>query len=130
MRLFVLSRMSNPVLTQETFELPADYDFTPHCGGGHFGAFYEKQKFRFTVEFFGTARPWVRERIWADDQQITECEEENKTVVSFTAAQSVMVKEWILSQGCNARPVEPDFFVKEWKQEIRRMAALIREEEE
>ena len=41
-----------------------------------------------------------------------------------------MVKEWILSQGCNARPVEPDFFVKEWKQEIRRMAALIREEEE
>lgn len=130
MRLFVLSRMSNPVLTQETFELPADYDFTPHCGGDHFGAFYEKQKFRFTVEFFGTARPWVRERIWADDQQITECEEENKTVVSFTAAQSIMVKEWILSQGCNARPVEPDFFVKEWKQEIRRMATLIREEEE
>ena len=72
----------------------------------------------------------MRERIWADDQQITECEEENKTVVSFTAAQSIMVKEWILSQGCNARPVEPDFFVKEWKQEIRRMAALIREEEE
>ena len=51
-------------------------------------------------------------------------------MVSFTAAQSRMVKEWILSQGCNARPVEPDFFVEEWKQEIRRMAALIREEEE
>ena len=121
-RLFTVNRIQNLVVTGDSFELPDDFDFSARCGGGRFGAFIGDDPTTFVVDFYGDAREYVKECIWADDQKIEDFDEEEKTRITLSTMQVLHVKKWILAQGANAVPVEPDWFVDEWKEEIRRMA--------
>ncbi len=121
-RLFGLKRIKNLSVTDETFELPEDYEFSSRCGEGRFGAFIGDDPSTFIVDFYGDAREYVKECIWAEDQKIEEFEEEEKTRITLTSRQVLPVKEWILAQGANAIPVSPDWFVDEWKDAVRGMA--------
>lgn len=122
-RVFMLSRISNLKLTDENFELPEDFEFSTRCSGGRFGAFLGDRKLeRYRIEFYGDARRYVKECIWADDQEIAEDEEEGTTTITFSSIQRLKVKEWVLSMGKNARPLEPGDFVEQWREEIGEMA--------
>ncbi|MBQ5569717.1 MAG: WYL domain-containing protein, partial [Treponema sp.] len=68
------------------------------------------------------SRQFVKSCIWADDQKVTDYDDEGRTQISFTSTQSLKIFEWVLSQGSNARPVSPEWFVQNWKNEIRAMA--------
>lgn len=125
-RVFSLGRIKNPVVTDEHFSLPADFDFTSRCGGGKFGVFMSDDSISFTIDFYGASREFVRERVWADDQVLTDSDDEGKTRLSFSSTQSPKVMEWILSQGADAVPVAPEWFVAEWKAEIARMQERVR----
>ena len=121
-RLFSLSRMKNFVVTEERFSLPKDFEFSSRCGGGKFGAFISEKKTDFIIDFFNDGRRLVKECIWSDNQKITEFEDEAKTRIEFSSTQSMKVMEWILSQGSDAAPIAPDWFVAEWKRTISDMA--------
>jgi len=120
-RLFVINKIKNIKLTSETFELPSDYDFSSRCGGGKFGAFMGDDKVDFVIDFYADARELVKGCIWADNQVIEDFDDEDKTRISFSSTQVLMVQEWILSKAENAVPVSPDWLVEEWKNSIKKM---------
>lgn len=124
-RLFNLSRMKNIENTKKTFELPKDFEFASRCCGGRFGAFKELNKVHYEIDFFDDARQFVKDCIWADDQEFIDYDEDSSTTIKFTSSQSLKVLEWVLSQGCNARPRAPEEFVTRWKNEIKGLAAAL-----
>ena len=120
-RLFVISRMENITIRKATFELPENFDFANRCAGGRFGAFFkEGNSEKVKVEFYDDAKEWVKERIWADDQQIEE--DEYAVTITFSTKQLDEVLHWVLSQGHNAKPLEPASLVEKWKHHITKMA--------
>lgn len=120
-RLFNISRMKKVQATSLTFKIPKDYEFSTRCGGGRFGAFKDEKKVRYEIDFYGSARQFIKDCVWADDQKTKDDDNEDTTTITFTSSQSNKVLEWVLSQGANARPVAPAEFVKSWKEEIRWM---------
>ena len=72
------------------------------------------------MEFYDDAKEWVKERIWADDQQIEE--DEYAVTITFSTKQLDEVLHWVLSQGHNAKPLEPASLVEKWKHHITKMA--------
>lgn len=123
-RLFVISRMEKIYITKDTFELPENFEFSSRCKGGRFGAFKGNGKAeKVKVEFYDDAREWVKERIWADNQKIEE--DEYATTITFNSNQTDEVLHWILSQGHNAKPLEPEWLVDQWKFHIKQMSKLI-----
>ena len=120
-RLFCLNRMKNLTVTNESFTLPQNYDFTSRCGGGKFGSFMTDQIETYVIDFYGDARQYVKDCIWADDQEITENNDEDTTSITFSSSQSLKVREWVLAQGMNTKPIEPEWFVEDWKEQIRGM---------
>ena len=122
-RLFNLSRiLRQPNITRQQFSLPDDYEFETHCGGGKFGAFVNSKKESFEIDFYDDARAYVRGCKWADDQKLIERDEDNTTTIIFSASQYNHVMEWVLAQGPKAKPIGPEHFVEEWRENIRKMA--------
>ena len=120
-RLFVLNRMTGLKITPDHFKLPANYEFSARCGGGRFGTFVSDDKDKYVIDFYGDSRQYIKDRVWADDQKISDFEEEDRTRITFAATQYLTILEWVLSQGCNAIPREPTWLVDEWKDHIRLM---------
>ena len=121
-RIFVLNRMSNFKITEEKFDLPEDFEFSTRCGGGKFGAFMSGESYDFVIDFYGNARSFVKECVWAENQKITDFDDEKKTRIEFSSSQWFSILEWILARGKNAVPIAPDWFVDEWKEEVAVMA--------
>ena len=120
-RLFVLTRMSNLVVTTDYFELPERYEFSARCGGGRFGSFASDDRDKYVIDFYRDARQYVKDRVWADDQKITDFDAEDRTRIEFSGTQFLSIQGWVLSQGGNAIPREPEWLVEEWKDQIQRM---------
>ena len=120
-RIFYLSRVRNLEVTNEHFDLPEDFEFHSRSGGGKFGAFMTDDIVNFEIDFYGEARQYVKDCIWADNQEITDIEEEEKTRIKFSSTQWLKVKEWILAQGANAIPRGPKWFVDDWKNTVQEM---------
>ena len=126
-RLVKLSKMHDvQVITSKTFELPAKFRFHEVFEKGRFGAFQYDEAYDFKIEFSGDARSIVRECIWADNQIIEENQKAETTTISFTSSQWIPIFRWLLSFGENARPLEPDWFVEQWKETVRKMSEKVR----
>ncbi|MGI0529831.1 WYL domain-containing protein [Treponema socranskii] len=90
-RLFALNRMKDFIVTNEHFELADDFEFSSYCGGGKFGAFMSEDSVDFIIDFYGDARPYVKERLWADNQKLTDFEDEEKIRIEFSLTQVLKV---------------------------------------
>ena len=125
-RLYKLSKMHDvQVITSKTFKLPANFRFHENFEKGRFGAFQYDEAYDFKLEFSGDARSIVRECIWADNQIIEENQKDATTTISFTSSQWIPIFRWLLSFGENARPLEPDWLVEQWKESVRKMTKKI-----
>ena len=71
-----------------------------------------------------SARQVVKDCIWADDQILYDDEERDCTTIEFNSTQFLKIEEWILSQGCFAKPLEPEWLVNDWNGHILGMAKL------
>lgn len=121
-RLYKLSKMhSLELVKSRTFELPANFRFREDFEEGRFGAFQYDEAYDFKIEFSGEARSIVRECVWSDNQEIEENQQADTTTISFTSSQWIPIFRWLLSFGENARPLEPDWFVEDWKNSIKKM---------
>ena len=121
-RIFALNRIKKLRVTKDHFQLPEDYEFHNRCGGGRFGLFMSKDAEHFVVDFYDDARQYVKDRIWADDQVLEDFPKENRVRIHFSSTQLLKVNEWILAQGMNAIPQEPQWFVEKWRNQIKGMA--------
>lgn len=121
-RLFSIHRIKRANLLMQKFDLPEDFEFEKQCGGGKFGTFVGEDQETFEIDFYDDTRLYIRERIWADDQEIIERDCDNTTTIIFSSSQYNHVLEWVLAQGAKAKPISPECFVADWKDHIRRMA--------
>ena len=71
-------------------------------------------------------RSIIREDIWADNQTIEIDKKEGAVKLVFTTYKWIPVLRWVLSFESNARPLEPDWFVEEWKTNIIKMFDFIK----
>jgi predicted DNA-binding transcriptional regulator YafY len=118
-RIFSLSRMENPAITETSFELPSDYDYRIKVDGSYFGVFAGTKQYKFKVVFYDEAIVWVKERRWAANQK--NIDTDDHVCVSFTSTQYEKVLEWVLSRGCNAVPLEPPELVQDWREHVEWM---------
>jgi len=121
LRLFSVARMNNVALKSETFTIKKDFDYRSIEGISYFGIYKGAQTNKFVIEITGDTR-WIKERQWAEDQQIQKIKDGIK--LSFTSNQFEKVLEWTLSQGSYARPLAPKTFVELWKSIVRDMAKI------
>ena len=92
---------------------------------GNFGAVFKQKSEHYKIEFYREAQMVVKERKWAENQIIKE--EDSKTIIEFDSTQFLKIKAWVLSNGCNAKPLEPEWLVKEWKKHAIGMAKMAEE---
>ncbi|GHU43792.1 hypothetical protein FACS1894190_14610 [Spirochaetia bacterium] len=125
-RMFSLLRMTDIVLTDETFKLPKDFDFRRRVDGSTFGVFVDDKKYHFRITFYAESALWIRERKWAGDQKIEEFDSEKSRgiIIDFTSSQFAKVLEWTLSYGCDAKPLEPKSLVDLWQMNVREMGKM------
>ena len=126
-RIFSLVRMRNAIVTEESFELPEDFEFETRCKDGNFGAVFRQKSEHYKIEFYREARLLVKEKVWADSQIITESD--GKTTIEFDSTQFLKIKSWVLSNGCNAKPIQPAWLVEEWKRHAKEMARIAEDTE-
>jgi predicted DNA-binding transcriptional regulator YafY len=122
-RLFSLQRIKNLALTNETFKLPPDFDYTIKNNNSHFGIF-EGEKKSYRVLFSNDVLPEIEERQWAEDQKITDAGDD-RFFLDFSSTQFERVLSWVLSFGYSAAPIEPEQLVKNWEWHIRELYAYI-----
>ena len=121
-RMFSLTRITNLKIREDTFTLPDNYDFCEHCDGGKFGFYFTNNKLQYKIRFFGVSKQVVKERLWADDQVITDGN--GYVDLSFSSNQGMKILHWVLSLGYTVKPLEPESFVQEWKESIRKMSKI------
>ena len=114
------------ILYSNTFKLPKNFRFREVFETGRFGAFQYDEEYKFTIKFYGEAISVIRENIWADNQKIEIDQKESAVKLVFTTSQWIPVLRWVLSFGENACPLEPDWFVEEWKKSILKMFDFIK----
>lgn len=122
-RMFNLSRIENALVTEDSFVLPENYDFSGRSKG-RFGAFISAKSVKYKVRAQGIARQSIKERIWAEDQKFEESSDGKSIYMTFTSTQEEKILHWILSQGADIEPVSPAPFVEKWRKRILDMYKL------
>lgn len=124
-RIFSLVRMRNVCVTETAFDLPEDFEFSNRLENANFGAVFRQKSEHYKIEFYREAQMVVKERKWAENQTITESD--GKTTIEFDSTQFLKIKVWVLSNGCNAKPITPAWLVKEWKRHASEMGKMTEE---
>jgi predicted DNA-binding transcriptional regulator YafY len=125
-RMFSLPRIKNAALGPEAFTLPPDNDYLTGKDGvpdSYFGVFAGGKRRRFRIAFYEEAIVWVCDRKWAADQTIEETA--NGVIIDFTSTQYEKVFAWVLSQGYDARPLEPAELVSAWRDNAKRTYKML-----
>lgn len=120
-RLYKISKIQNLSIIKKTFTLPENYRFKEDFEKGRWGAFQYDETYEYKIEFYNDARNFLKEKLWADDQVLIDDNVNNITTMTFSSSQWIPIRHWLLSFGGNAKPIEPDWFVKEWENEVIKM---------
>jgi predicted DNA-binding transcriptional regulator YafY len=121
-RIFSLPRIKTPVITGDFFKLPADFDYRKNNGDSRFGIFAGGKEQRYRIALYEEAVPWAMDRQWAADQRMET--KDGQYVLSFSSSQLNKVLEWVLSQGCAAKPLAPKELVRLWQDHVREMGKM------
>jgi predicted DNA-binding transcriptional regulator YafY len=121
-RMFSLSRMKNPAVTQTPFTYSKSCSYCKKNDGSYFGVYSGERWFHFRVKFTGDFVLWAKERQWAADQKAEDVSD--GVIIDFTSTQYGKVLEWVLSKGAYAEPLEPHELVEDWQQNIAEMQKL------
>lgn len=115
-RTFALSRISIVETDGNSFTVPDDFDFKQTTRNS-FGVQWSKNEFAVKIWFSPQAAPYIKERQWQADQQITE-NEDSSIIMNFTVSHLLEVKRWILSWGNQARVLAPQHLAEEVKEDL------------
>ncbi|MCP4623413.1 MAG: transcriptional regulator [bacterium] len=104
-RIFAMDRIKNLKLTDESFEMPEDFDIDEFMKSS-FGVFHgEPVKVR--VWFAAEIAEYIQEKIWHETQNI-EPLPDGAIIFEAEVAGIAEIKFWILKWGAKARVIEPE----------------------
>ena len=115
-RMFVLDRIKMMNITDETFEIPEDFDLETYMQSP-FKVIHDKPV-KVTIRFDKKAAGYIKEKIWHHSQKI-EPQKDGSIIFSAEVAGTEEVKHWVLSWGTNAEVLEPAYLKEEIAQELR-----------
>ena len=117
-RIFAVDRIKMFNLTDERFEIPADFNADEFMKAS-FGVF-QGQPEHIRLHFTPGAAGYVKEKVWHNSQKISE-REDGSVILELDVAGTKEIKGWILCWGSQVRVLEPDSL----REDIRSEAAEI-----
>jgi predicted DNA-binding transcriptional regulator YafY len=108
--LLAVHRITRIELTDRNFEYPKNYSFEAHFNGD-FGVIKD-EPFEVEVEFKDWAARFVSERIWSQDQRVTE-KKDGTVRLKFKTSSEPETISWILSFSDGCRLLKPKWLIKE-----------------
>ena len=108
---------------KNTFELPDDFEYTKRAKGNfrrYIGPQLLSCKLKITSE---KTLNYIKTYNWAEDQKF-EKQIDGSTIMTFTTNQDYPLLGWVLSHGMYVQPLEPEWLVKEWGKNVKKMARL------
>lgn len=124
--LYDLNKFEGITVTNESFELPEDYDFTKRCKGEHLGAFSSDEILNYEIEVTGFSSYWIKEHKLTDNQTFEDLGAKH-VIVRFSSCQHNKVMELVLGMGADAKPLAPKSFVDKWKKKVMAMYDLLKD---
>lgn len=103
-RVLAVDRIRVLAAKKDRFTPPEHYDPRALLAES-FGIVIE-QPIGVALRFTAKAAPYIRERIWANNQKIEE-ETDGSVTLRFRAAGTEEIKRWVLSLGAEVRVLEP-----------------------
>lgn len=116
-RTFAMSRIRQARTTDIFFTVPEKFNFKESTRD-RFGVQWSERKYQVKIWFSAKARPYILERRWHEEQQITD-QDDNSIILSFSASHLTELKRWVLSWGDMARVLEPAELVQEIQHELK-----------
>jgi predicted DNA-binding transcriptional regulator YafY len=113
--MFVLDRIKIMNVTDETFEVPRDFDLETYMQSP-FRVIHDKPV-NVTILFDKKAAGYIKEKIWHHSQKI-EPQKDGSIIFSAEVAGVEEVKHWVLSWGRSCEVIEPQFLREEIAQEL------------
>lgn len=115
-RMFVLDRIKMMNITDETFEVPSDFDLETYMQSP-FKVIHDKPV-KVTIRFDKKAAGYIKEKIWHHSQEI-EPQKDGSIVFTAEVAGTEEVRHWVMSWGKSAEIISPDFLRHEISSELR-----------
>ena len=119
-RVLAAERIKNITLTGKKFTYPADFD--PDEKLKHaFGLFYD-DPVEVEILFSANQARYIRERIWAVDQQIID-QDDGSIILKLNTSGRYEIKKWVLGYGIDAELLQPADLREEIREETEKLAA-------
>jgi predicted DNA-binding transcriptional regulator YafY len=123
-RKFFLSRMSNPIMTDESFDPRPKKEWQPLIHAS-FGIFQGGDPIPVILQFNPFRAQWIREQVWHPDQKMETLPDGGlRMVLPVTDFREVKLR--VLQFGADVEVIEPEELRKEIREEIRRMGKIYR----
>jgi predicted DNA-binding transcriptional regulator YafY len=130
-RMFVLDRIRMLTVTDESFEVPDDFDLESYMRGPL--RVIHDRPVKVTIRFDKRVAGYIKEKIWHHSQKI-EPRQDGSILFSAEVAGTDEITHWVLSYGRDAEVLEPPFLRKdialELSESLKRYAAKGREAEQ
>ncbi|MCB2188433.1 MAG: WYL domain-containing protein [Deltaproteobacteria bacterium] len=126
LRMFAVDRMRLVRVTDETFEVPADYDLDALLAHS-FKLMRDQEIHTVRVRISPAWARWVGERIWHQSQEILTLPD-GGLELTFQVNGLQEIRMWVLSLGKEAEVLEPRELREELARQVASLAALYPEE--
>lgn len=120
-RLLAVERIKRIDVTEKLFDLPQNFD--PEALLNKAFGLYWDDSFTVSIRFPESQARYIRERKWAEQQQIVE-QPDGSIILTMETSGRYDVKRWVMSFGCDAELLEPEDLRNEIQQEVREMAQV------
>jgi predicted DNA-binding transcriptional regulator YafY len=121
-RKFFLSRMSDPIMTDESFNPRPRKEWQPLIHAS-FGIFQGGDPIPVILQFNPFRAQWIREQVWHPDQKMETLPDGGlRMVLPVTDFREVKLR--VLQFGADVEVIEPEELRKEIREEIKRMAKM------
>ena len=121
-RTFLLSRASEPRLSQNTFEVPETFSAEDYLGSS-FGIYSPSGEHHVSIRFKSRIAEYVAENTW-HPSQTAEYAPDGSLTLSFELGSLVEVASWILSWGDGAEALQPPELRQTIRETARKVALL------
>ena len=121
-RTFKLERIRNAQLTEETFEIPEDFDGTELLASA-WGVMFGDEVTEVVLRFSPDVTRRVKESVWHPSQKREECDD-GGCILRVRVAHPLEMKPWIRGWGADCEVLSPEWLRREISEEMRRAAEV------
>jgi predicted DNA-binding transcriptional regulator YafY len=117
MHTFKMERIHRAALTEETFDLPPDFD-GPALLASSWGVMYGPEPVEVRLRFSPQVTRRVKESVWHPTQRIADCDD-GGCLFTVRVSMPLEMKPWIRGWGADVEVLEPEELRREIAEEVK-----------